>query len=69
MAKFNDAQLKRMQLLAGATPEFMNFSHYVLESCLVRALLPFPVSAATQLTCLPPPLPPHPLPIAVSDMH
>jgi hypothetical protein len=54
-----------MQLLAGATPEFMNFSHYVLESCLVRALLPFPVPAATQLICLPPP----PLPIAVSDMH
>lgn len=36
MAQFNEAQLKRMQLLAGATPEFMNFSHFVLESCLVR---------------------------------
>jgi hypothetical protein len=38
MAQFNEAQLQRMQLLAGATPEFMNFSHFVLESCLVRAL-------------------------------
>ena len=28
--------LQRMQLLAAATPEFMNFSHFVLESCLVR---------------------------------
>jgi hypothetical protein len=35
VAQFNAAQLNRMQLLAGATPEFMNFSHYVLESCLV----------------------------------
>lgn len=36
MAQFNEAQLKRMQLLATATSEFMNFSHFVLESCLVR---------------------------------
>ena len=35
VAQFNEAQLKRMQLLATATPEFMNFSHFVLESCLV----------------------------------
>lgn len=34
VAQFNEAQLARMQLLAGATPEFMNFSHFVLESCL-----------------------------------
>jgi hypothetical protein len=39
VAQFNEAQLARMQLLAGATPEFMNFSHFVLESCLVRTLL------------------------------
>jgi hypothetical protein len=28
-----------MQLLATATPEFMNFSHFVLESCLVRDIM------------------------------
>lgn len=28
-----------MQLLATATPEFMNFSHFVLESCLVRDVM------------------------------